>query len=109
MGDGNPATWVMTQERLDALASLSDVQRRAVFDALIEWHTVARSEGYEPNLFWRGFPAYLLHSAALERRLMAGSPLFVDRPPQPGGYPDYEAMEEVGAALRIRPSDPDLT
>ena len=108
MGDENPAAWEITQERLDALASLTDVQRRAVFDALIEWHAVARGESYEPLGFWGGFPSYLMHSAALRRRLMVGLPLFVEKPPKSGGYPDYRAMEKAGAALRVRPAELDL-
>ena len=108
MGDENPAAWEITQERLDALASLTEVQRRAVFDALIEWHAVARAEGYEPFGFWDGFPAYLMHSAALRRRLMIGLPLFVEKPPRAGDYPDYKAMGRAGAAVRVRPAELDL-
>jgi hypothetical protein len=64
--------------------------------ALIEWHAVARAEGYEPDQFRTGFSAYL--------------PLFVERPPlTAGSYPDYGAMKNAGAALRVRPADADIT
>jgi hypothetical protein len=99
----------MIPQHGDALASLTDAQRRAMCDALIEWHAVARAEGYEPDQLRTGFSAYLVHSAAL-RRLMAGLPLFVERPPlTAGSYPDYGAMENAGAALRVRPADADIT
>ena len=97
---GDPTMW-MTRESLDALKSLTGTQRRAVRFAVLEWHAVARSEGYEPSHFWRGFNAYVMQSAALGR-LLSGSPLFVDRPPAEGGYPAYDAMTEQGAAVRIR-------
>jgi hypothetical protein len=108
VGDDNPARWLLTREHLDALASLTDVQRDAVRFALFEWHAVAQGENYHPNQFWDGFPSYVAHSAA-RGRLMAGLPLFVGRPPKgSGGYPDYKAMKRAGAAVRIRPPDPDL-
>jgi hypothetical protein len=90
----------MTRESLDALASLTSIQRRAVRLALCEWQSVASAEGYEPNRFWTGFAAYVSHSAALQR-LMSGSPLFVEGISRQG---EARHRREYAARARVRGS-----
>lgn len=84
--------WSINDGYRHRLQRLSPQTHYAIRAAVVEWITVAQSEGYEPIAGWDNAVAEIMHSALLNR-LLSGKRAFVERPPVVHAYPDYDAME----------------